>query len=78
MIDFEEVNVYEELRKTGKVGFAKTYLQQCYKESKPNDEIDIQVYTKLVDLDAKLGTTASEQLQWCLDYTPTRSDIIKV
>ena len=77
MIDFEKVNVYEELRKSGAVGFAHIYLLQYDRESKPNDEIDIQVYTKLVDLDAKLGTTASEQLQRCLNYT-TRSDIIKV
>ena len=41
------------------------------------DEINIQVYTKLVQLDSKLGTTSSEQLGCCLKYT-TRSNIIKV
>ena len=47
-------------------------------ESKSDDQIDIEVYTKLVQLDSRLGTTASEQLQWCLNNTPTLSDIIKV
>ena len=49
----------------------------CDKESKTDDKIDIQVYDKLVQLDSKLGTAASEQLCWCLQYT-TRSDIIEV
>ena len=42
-----------------------------------NDEIDKEVYAKLVELDKRLGTTASEQLFWCLKKT-TDSDIIKV
>ena len=46
-------------------------------ESKTEDKIDIQVYTKLVKLDSKIGTTASKQLFWCLRFT-TRSDIIEV
>ena len=68
---------YEELRKAGAVGFAHAYLDQCDKESKTDDKIDIQVYTKLVQLDSKLGTTASEQLTKCLQFT-TQSDVIKV
>ena len=49
----------------------------CDQESKSDNEIDIQVFDKLVQLDSKLGTTASEQLTCCLEYT-TRSDIIEV
>ena len=72
------MNEYESLRKEGLVGFAELYLRRCNKESKTwDDEIDIQVYTKFVELDSKLGTTASEQLRWCIEFT-TRSDIIKV
>ena len=67
---------YEELKRKGYVGFAHEYLQECEK-SKSDDRIDIKVYTKRVQLDSKLGTTASEQLQWCLNYT-SRSDVIKV
>ena len=73
----EEVSEYEEVRKNEFAGFAHFYLNQCNKKSKPDDEIDIEVYTKLFQLDSKLGTTASEQLFWCLENT-TRSDIIKV
>ena len=73
----EQVNEYERLRKKGFVGFAQLLLQRYYVESKTDDEIDIQVYTKLVKLDSRLGTTASEQLAKCLKIT-TRSDIIKV
>ena len=71
------MNEYESLRKLGWAGFAHLYLMRFRKESKTDDEIDIQVYTKLVELDSRLGTTASEQLDWCIEYT-TRSDIIKV
>ena len=71
------MNDHAQLRKHGFVGFAHIYLQQYCQKSKSEDEIDIQVYTKLVELDSKIGTTASEQLYWCLQCT-TRSDIIEV
>ena len=58
-------------------GFAQRYLRECDRQSKSDDQIDIQVYTTLVQLDSRLGTTASEQLATCLQFT-TRSDIIKV
>ena len=53
------------------------YLQQWKRESKSDGEIDLQVYTKLVELDSKIGIKASEQLIFCLLVT-TRSDIIEV
>ena len=71
------MNEYEGLKKGGAVGFAHGYLHQCNKRSKTGDNIDIQLYTKLAQLDSKLGTTASEQLNRSLYYT-TRSDIIQV
>ena len=71
------MNEYESLRKNGFVGFAHLYLKRCNYESKSEEVIDIQIYTKLVELDSRLGTTASEQLDWCIEYT-TRSEIIKV
>ena len=61
----------------GAVGFASIYLWRCYKESKSDDEIDIQVYSKLVELDSRLGTTAAEQLLHCVMVTQ-RLDLIKV
>ena len=77
VIDFDQVNEYEDLRKANFVGFADVYLQQCNKESKSIDEIDAEVYSKLVELDTRLGTTATEELYSCLKNT-TRSHIIKV
>ena len=71
------MNEYEGIKKGGSVGFADAYLHRCCLESKTDDKIDIQVYTELVQLDSRLGTTASEQLTKCLQLT-TRSDIIKV
>ena len=77
MIDFDQVNEYEILRKKNYVGFANVYLQQCTNESKSDDKIDKEFYNELVELDTRLGTTSSEQLFWCLYYT-LNLDIIKV
>jgi len=74
-IDFEEVNEYNELMKLMK--FADLYLARCKQQSKLDDEIDVRVYSKLVELDLKLGTTPSALLCHCLCFT-LRSDIIKV
>ena len=71
------MNEYESLRKKGWTGFGEFYLSRCNDKSKSDDGIDIQVYNKLVELDSKLGTTASEQLYGCIECT-SRSDIIKV
>ena len=57
--------------------YACKYLERCNKESKSNDGINREAYAKLVELDTRLGTTASKQLYYCLANT-TRSDIIKV
>ena len=71
------MNEYENLRKDDWVEFAESYLWRINEESKSDDEIDKEVYSKLVELDTRLGTTASEQLYWCLYYT-LNLDIIKV
>ena len=68
---------YEKLRKTSFVGFAHVYLWRCDKESKSGHIADAQLYKKLVELDTRLGTTASEQLLKCLFYS-LRLDLIKV
>ena len=76
-IDFDQVNEFGHLKRTGFAGFAGIYLKRCDKESKSDGEIDIQVYTQLVELDSRLGTTAAEQLFVCVAYTQ-RLDLIKV
>ena len=67
----------ENTKKNGFIGYANVYLWRCNQESKSNDEIDIDVYKMLVELDTKLGVSVSEQLFGCLHKT-TRWDIIKV
>ena len=63
------------MRNIGGVGYAYVYLNQCLHHY--SHKIDIQFYTKLVELDSRIGIRASEQLYWCLNST-TRSDIIEV
>ena len=58
-------------------GFTDIYFARFKKESKSDREIDRELYSKLVQLDSRLGTRASDQLYKCLSRT-TRSDIIKV
>lgn len=65
------------LRKNSISGFANLYLKQFAEETKSYDELEVEIYEKLVELDSQLGTTASEQLKQCLEYT-ARYFIIKV
>jgi len=65
------------VRKENWLGFAHVYLDRCNKESKTGNTADKAIYIELAKLDARLGTTTSEQLLGCLLQT-TRWDIIKV
>jgi len=72
----------ESLKKKRFDGFANLYLFRRKKESgsvftRSDEKIDVKVYSKLVELDTRLGTTGSELLFGCLLST-TRPDIIKV
>ena len=71
------MNDYEKLREDGYVGFAEVYLQRCDEESKSENFADVQLYAKLVELDTRLGTTATEQLFGCVQFS-LRFDLIKV
>ena len=71
------MNNHSWLKEKGFIGFTNKYLEYHIQRAKADEQIDIQIFTKLVKLDTKLGTKDSEQLCCCLDYT-TRSDIIKV
>ena len=81
MNDFEQVIDNDELQESERdlrwVGFAHLYLQRCKEKLQSDDKIDIQVYTRLVKLDTRLGTTAAEQLLFCIRYS-LRLDLIKV
>ena len=72
MDEFDDVAIKE-----GFISFAHVYLCRYNTESESNERIDIDVYKNLVELDKKLGATASDQLFTCLENT-TRRDIIKV
>ena len=77
MIDLDQVDEYEYLRRKDFAGFAEFFLQGLSQKSQSDDEIDTEVYTKLIELDTRLGTTAAEQLFACVGNT-MRLDIIKV
>ena len=68
---------YEEIREDDFVGYAEYYLDKCWDESELKNEADVTVYKQLLEIDAKLGTTQSEQLRLCLHYSP-RKDLIEV
>lgn len=59
------------------VGFAHLYLQRCKEKLKSDDEVDIQVYTRLVELDSRLGMLTTKKLHFCVRYS-LRLELIKV
>ena len=80
------MDVYKELRIENRAGFAEVYLetirdiQLAYHYSdivKEYIETNFNIFTYLVALDTKLGTSVSLQLFQCILNT-TQSDIIKV
>ena len=66
-----------ELRELGYVGYANYYLKECWDKSELKNKADVKIYKQLLDIDAKLGTTQSEQLFWCV-FDSLRMDLIKV
>ena len=76
IIDFDEVNENECVKKANYIGFAHFYYKR-YKKLKPEDEIDEEVYSYFVKLDSRLGTPPSEQLFKCVFLT-LDLEIIKV
>ena len=76
-IDLDEVNENECVKKANYIGFGHFYLSRCSQESQSGNDIVKQVYSKLVELDTRLGTPPSEQLFHCILYT-LDWDILKV
>ena len=70
-------NDYNAIRKNGGIGYTQNYLQECWDKSELKNKADVAVYKQLLEIDAKLGTTQSEQLFWCVFYS-LRMDLIKV
>jgi len=71
-------NEFDVLReKHGYVGYANYYLKGCWDESELKNKADVSIYTQLLEIDSKLGTTQSEQLLECVFHS-VRMDLIKV
>ena len=70
-VDLDKVREYDY------VGYADYYLSECWDESELINKADLAVFKQLLQIDSKLGTTQSEQLLWCLCYSP-RKDLIEV
>ena len=73
----DQVDKHDKLREFGYIGYAEYYLSECWNESELKNKADLTVYKQLIEIDAKLGTTQSEQLRFCLRYSP-RNDFIEV
>ena len=65
IIDLDEVNENDSVKKAKYDGFGHVYYRR-YKKSKPEDDIDEEVYSKIVELDTRLGTPPSKQLFMCV------------
>ena len=65
------------IRELNYVGYAHYYLQNCWNESELKNKADVTIYKQLLQIDAKLGTTQSEQLFECVRFSP-RKDLIEV
>ena len=71
-------NGFDMLReKHGCLGYANYYLFKCWDESELKNKADVTIYKQLLEIDAKLGTTQSEQLFECV-FNSLRIDLIKV
>jgi len=57
------------IRKGGYVGYAHCYLKQCCNESEFENNADVEIYKKLLDIDSKFETTESEQLFECVFHS---------
>ena len=71
-------DVYDELRwNLHYAGYAHIYLQGQYDKIELVNKADITIYKKLVEIDAKLGTSQAQQLYGCVSNT-LRMDLIEV
>ena len=75
-INIDQVDL-DKVRELGYVGYAHYYLKNCWDKSELKNKADVIIYKQLLEIDSKLGTTQSEQLRWCLAYSP-RKDLIEV
>ena len=65
---------FRDYKDRSKGGFAAFY---CSKYKYNDEQMNVEIFENLVELDAKLGITATKQLLLCFGYT-ARLDIVKV
>ena len=68
---------YEEARKDDFSGFATVYLKACWNENELENNANRDIFKQLMQIDTKFGTTDSELLMECIQYS-LRMDLIKV
>ena len=73
----DQVEHDDKLREDDFVGYAEYYLQESWDETELTNKADVTIYKQLLEIDAKLGTTQTEQLFECVSNT-LRMDLIKV
>ena len=70
----DQVEHNGKLKELGYVGYAHYYLKKCWDESELINEAEVTVYKQFLEIDAKLGTTQSEQLFGCV-FSSLRMDL---
>ena len=68
---------YNEIIKNGYAGFANAYLGQTWNETKLVTKAKPEIYSKLMKIDAELGTKNEKQLFGCCRES-TDLNVIKV
>ena len=68
---------YETIREYGYTGFAEYYLTKCWESSILMNKADVTLYKQLLEIDAKLGLTQTEQLFICV-FRTLRMDLLEV
>ena len=58
-------------------GFAAFYLQECWDPSKSRNTANVTFYKQLLEIDAQLGVTQTEELFECV-FDTLRIDLIEV
>ena len=70
-------NWYDFLRENDMFGYGTYYLIICWDNFELLSKADLTIYKQLREIDAKLGTTQTEQLFECVLFS-ARFDLIKV
>ena len=76
-IHLDQVEHNDKIRELSDARYAEYYLCGFWDESEWKNKADVKIYKQLLEIDAKLGTTQSEQLRRCLRYSP-RKDLVEV